>query len=112
MDILIRDLDVMVVQRIDEMAKKKRVSRNEFLKEQLAKTSFLDVLINERKRFEEVVHINQKVLEQYLENQRIMVEKVKRLEAMVLLLMDTDDEEMNELLKMFAGKGETKFEKG
>lgn len=48
-DILVRDLSIEVVTRLDSLAKEKGISRNEFLKENLEKQSVL----NEMKKFED-----------------------------------------------------------
>lgn len=92
MDILIRDLDVMTIQKIDEQAKEKSMSRNEFLKDHLEKFAFLDVFVDERKHFEEVIQTNNKTLIGCLEKQKNLIEQLQHLEGIVsLLLMDTDD---------------------
>lgn len=41
MDILLRDIDAVAVQKIDELAKKKGVSRNEYLRQILENYSVL-----------------------------------------------------------------------
>lgn len=53
MDILIRDVEPVAIKKIDELAKLRGISRNEFLKNYLEKLSVLDTLKDYETRFEE-----------------------------------------------------------
>ncbi|QNK89101.1 hypothetical protein H7992_05090 [Sporosarcina sp. resist] len=98
MDIKVRDVDVVSVKKIDQEAKKKGLSRNEFLKRHLDKFAQYDVFKEERNEFEKLWKENTKVMEEFLEAQINLYKKIERFEAIVLLLMDVDEEEVNERL--------------
>lgn len=55
MDLLIRNVEPVAVKKIDELAKAKGISRNEFLKIYLENLSVLDSLKNIQVRFEEAL---------------------------------------------------------
>lgn len=49
MEIKVRNVDVVAVKKIDELAKKKKLSRNEYLKLHIEKLAHMDVFLEERK---------------------------------------------------------------
>lgn len=100
MDIKVRDVDIVAVKKIDQMAKGKGQSRNELLKRHIEKLSHYDFFVEERKRFDESWEESIKVMKAYLEMQEKLYKKVERFEAIVLLLMDADEEEVNDMLVM------------
>lgn len=51
MDIKIRDLDPMVIKKIDELAKKNKQSRQKFLKTQIENLSIINELQRQEDRF-------------------------------------------------------------
>ena len=53
MDIKIRNLSASTVKKIDELAKERGVSRNEYLKEQLEVISVIDLIVEKQKLVDE-----------------------------------------------------------
>ncbi|WP_026884145.1 ribbon-helix-helix protein, CopG family [Clostridium akagii] len=56
MDIIIRNLDVKSVAKLDEMAKKKGISRQEFLKNYIETLSVLDTIRENDNRYIDLVN--------------------------------------------------------
>lgn len=100
MDVLLRNIDVVAVNKIDQEAKKVGMSRNEFLRRHLEKFAHYNVFVEERKEFEKQSNKNMNVMEAFLKAQEELYKKVERFEAIVLLLMDADEEEVNDMLVM------------
>lgn len=67
MDIVVRGIDAIAVKKMDEEAKKKGISRNEYLKRFIEKWAKDDLFKNEQAFFDEVVEKNNKVLEEVLD---------------------------------------------
>lgn len=97
-DILVRDVDDLAISKIEEAAKKEKVSRQVYLKSLLERVAHYDVFIEERDRFEKVVMASQKQMEQYLRQQSELYESVSRIESILYLLLDSDAEEINQQL--------------
>lgn len=55
MDILVRDVDVVVVKKLEEMAAKKKVSRAEFLRQIVGATAVLDAVTETEEKYEQLV---------------------------------------------------------
>lgn len=62
MEIKVRNIDPVAVKKIDELARSKKLSRNEFLKIYLEKLSVLDNLNENERRFEASLSDVRKVL--------------------------------------------------
>ncbi|MBG9754962.1 hypothetical protein V4V34_22195 [Lysinibacillus sphaericus] len=103
-DILVRDVDDLAISKIEEAAKKEKVSRQVYLKSLLERVAHYDVFIEERDRFEKVVMASQKQMEQYLRQQSELYESVSRIESILYLLLDSDAEEINQQLTELIGK--------
>lgn len=58
-----RGIEPAAIKKVDELAKTKRISRNEFLKIYIENLSVLDSLKNNQIRYEETLHQVSKVLE-------------------------------------------------
>jgi len=104
-DILVRDVDDLAISKIEEAAKKEKVSRQVYLKSLLERVAYYDAFIEARDRFEKVVMASQKQMEQYLLQQSELYESVSRIESMLYLLLDSDAEEINQQLTELIGKG-------
>lgn len=63
MEIKVRNVDLAAVKKIDELAKKKGMSRNEFLKLYVEKLTLVSVHQEERLRLEELIHASLIALE-------------------------------------------------
>lgn len=103
-DILIRDVDELAIDKIDKAAKKAKVSRQVYLKSLLERVAYYDVFNEERDRFEKVVMASQKQMEQYLLQQSELYEIVSRIESMLYLLFDSDEEEIQQQLIGVVGR--------
>lgn len=103
-DILVRDVDDLAISKIEEAAKKEKVSRQVYLKSLLERVAHYDVFIEERDRFEKVVMASQKQMEQYLRQQSELYESVSRIESILYLLLDSDAEDINQQLTELIGK--------
>ncbi|AVF28839.1 hypothetical protein [Paenibacillus larvae] len=74
MNVLIRDINPSVVQKIDELAQKKNLSRNEFLKKHLSNLSMVEQIEDVESRYIEmqkkmlwVIEQNTEALHQFVE---------------------------------------------
>ncbi len=103
-DILVRDVDELAIDKIEKAAKKAKVSRQVYLKSLLERIAYYDVFIEERDRFEKVVRASQKQMEQYLLQQNELYERVSRIESMLYLLFDSDEEEIQQQLIEVVGR--------
>ncbi|MFY2307157.1 hypothetical protein ACOSZE_06820 [Lysinibacillus fusiformis] len=103
-DILVRDVDELAIDKIEKAAKKANVSRQVYLKSLLERIAYYDVFIEERDRFEKVVMASQKQMEQYLLQQNELYERVSRIESMLYLLFDSDEEEIQQQLIEVVGR--------
>lgn len=64
MDIKIRDLDPMVVKKIDEMAKKQNISREAFLRKKLEQMATLVVAEEINDKYSEIVSLTVSVIKE------------------------------------------------
>lgn len=94
MDLLLRNVDVVAVKKIDELAKTKKMSRNEFLKIHLEKFAQLDAFQEERNRLEDTMQM----VAEILVDQQIAIKKMK---ALFVMVMDIDGEEMEQIVQEF-----------
>ncbi|MEK4031290.1 hypothetical protein MKZ02_22565 [Pseudobacillus sp. FSL P4-0506] len=103
MDIKIRKIDVAAVKKIDQMAKKKNLSRNEFLKIHLEKLAYIDPFIQERNQIEESIHHFIAVLGRVTDMVKENNEEVKKLKTLFLMMMDTEESEVDQFMNIFGG---------
>lgn len=83
MDIKIRNLDVVIVKKIDEMAKKKGMSRNEFLKLYVENLALVSVHQEERLRMEELFHASLIALEKMNEQLNSIEQKTDKVKKIL-----------------------------
>ena len=79
MDLLIRDIDPYAVKKIDEWAKKKKVSRQIYLKELIEKATMLEMISNAEDSFEKQLQINTLFLEKTSDSLDGLVDILKEL---------------------------------
>lgn len=81
MEIKIRDLDPVVVKKIDELAKKKRMSRNEYLKQHLSGFAMTDEMEKLENKYTDLVNKLSELVQQsndaLLFNNQILEETIK-----------------------------------
>lgn len=106
MDLLLRNIDAVAVKKIDELAKAKKMSRNEYLKIQIEKLAALDVFNEERNRFEEITHMVIKTLSQIMMMITELQDEIKKLQAMQMMVLDVDEKEMNTFIEEFVLTGD------
>ncbi|MBS4203656.1 hypothetical protein [Lederbergia citrea] len=107
MDVFLRNIDVVAVKKIDDLAKKKKLSRNEYLKLHIEKLAHTDVLLEERNRFEETLKMVSRVLERNVHMMKENNKEIQRMKSIFMLMMEVNEEEVNEYMKVFvADQGE------
>lgn len=63
-DIIIRNLEPVVLQKIDELAKKKKISREEYLRRYLTKVSELDDVVQLDEKYSNLISALSERMEQ------------------------------------------------
>ena len=58
MDIFLRNIDPVAMQKVDELAKENGMSRQQFLKKQFEVLAFFDEQVEREKRLEAIIHQN------------------------------------------------------
>lgn len=101
MEIKIRNIDVVAVKKIDELAKAKKMSRNEFLKIQIEKFAMFDVYKEERNRFEDSLQMVAEVLAKTMKMIQEQQEEIQKMKTIFMMVMDIDEEEMNTFIDEF-----------
>lgn len=101
MDLFLRNIDVIAVKKIDEMAKKKKLSRNEFLKFHIEKLAHMDAFLEERNRFEESLEMIAGVLEKSIQMLRENQKEMQRMKSIFMMMMDINEEEINDHMNLF-----------
>lgn len=64
MDIFLRNIDPVAMQKVDELAKENGMSRQQFLKEQFEVLAFFDEQIAREKRLEVIIDQNIEMMKQ------------------------------------------------
>ncbi|GAB1768921.1 hypothetical protein [Priestia megaterium] len=64
MDIFLRNIDPIAMQKVDELSKENRMSRQQFLKEQFEVLAFFDEQVEREKRLEAIIHQNIEMMKQ------------------------------------------------
>lgn len=81
MEIKIRDMDPIIVKKIDQLAKKHHMSRNEYLKRHLSKIAIVQELEETESKYSNLIHVLVDKLEQandVIENNSVIIEKYIR----------------------------------
>lgn len=81
MDVLIRDIAPSVVKTIDEKAKLRRKSRNEFLKMMLERSAMVDAFFDERNEYVSLVKSMETILKHNVDTLRYYQDTLDRLEV-------------------------------
>lgn len=81
MDVLIRNLDPFAVKKIDELAKKKKLSRNQYLINYIETLSVLEELRKQEERYVELT----KLLAELVEKNTTVLLKVDRVLEEIIL---------------------------
>lgn len=63
-DIIIRNLEPVVLQKIDELAKKKKISREEYLRRYLTKVSELEDVVQLDEKYSNIINALSERMEQ------------------------------------------------
>ncbi|WP_223643411.1 hypothetical protein [Planococcus sp. 4-30] len=79
MDLFIRDVDPHAVKKIDEWAKKKKMSRQVYLKEFIEKATMLEMISNADDSFEKQLQVNTLFLEKTSDSLDGLVDILKEL---------------------------------
>ena len=79
MDLFIRDVDPHAVKKIDEWAKKKKVSRQVYLKELIEKATMLEMISDADNSFEKQLQVNTLFMEKTADSLDNLVEILKEL---------------------------------
>lgn len=101
MEIKVRNVDVIAVKKIDELAKEKKMSRNEYLKNQLEKLAWIDVLKDERNRFEDALGIFTEMISRMMRMIQKQQDEIEKIKTMFMMVMDIDEEEINSFISEF-----------
>ncbi|AEN92078.1 MULTISPECIES: hypothetical protein [Priestia] len=64
MDIFLRNIDAVAMQKVDELAKENGMSRQKFLKEQFEVLAFFDEQVAREKRLEAIIDQNIEMMKQ------------------------------------------------
>jgi len=64
MDIFLRNIDPVALQKVDELAKENGMSRQQFLKEQFEVLAFFDEQVAREKRLEAIIDQNIEMMKQ------------------------------------------------
>ncbi|HES8073972.1 TPA: hypothetical protein VPA43_001815 [Streptococcus pyogenes] len=64
MDIFLRNIDLVAMQKVDELAKENGMSRQQFLKEQFEVLAFFDEQVAREKRLEAIIDQNIEMMKQ------------------------------------------------
>lgn len=78
MEIKIRDMDPIIVKKIDELARKHHMSRNEYLKRHLSKIAIVQELEETESKYSNLINVLVDKLEQandVIENNSVIIEK-------------------------------------
>ena len=81
MDLFIRDVDPHAVKKIDEWAKKKKMSRQVYLKEFIEKATLLEMISDADTSFEKQLQINTLFMEKTAESLDSLVGVLRELMA-------------------------------
>ncbi|MEC1305969.1 hypothetical protein [Lysinibacillus capsici] len=107
MDVKVRNVDVLTVKKLDELAKKQGKSREGYLREQLNRLAYEDLQSIEQERFENILKKNQEILQASIFGQDELLEKLNALETILMIVLDTDMAEINETLDIWKGGNES-----
>lgn len=80
MNVLIRDLDASLVKRIDELAKAKKISRQEFLHRYISNLSVLEEMQSMQEKFTELQKQSLMIIKQNTEVMKRMINVIDEIE--------------------------------
>ncbi|MEZ2369549.1 hypothetical protein CON18_14890 [Bacillus cereus] len=80
MDVLIRDLDASLVKRIDEQAKAKKISRQEFLHRYISNLAVLEDMKDMQDKFTELQKQNMILIKQNSQTMNRMLRVIEEIE--------------------------------
>lgn len=101
MNILIRNVDVVAVHKIDEMAKKERVSRNEFLKKQIEEIAYKKIKQKEFLNYENRMNLFIDTLEKLHQRFSKTEEDIEVISTFLMQLTGTEKEELKHFWREF-----------
>lgn len=104
MEIKVRGVDPAAVKKIDELAKTKGISRNEFLKIYLENLSVLNSLKNSQVRFEEALSTVGMLLKNQQKEMIGVQHELAEMRKIISHVAGIDEEELDEFYKEF-GEG-------
>lgn len=82
-DLLIRNVDVMSVAKIEALAKQMNVSRQTFLKSLIERYANYDVFQNDYQEVEQLLMSANKKIDSYLKQQEVILQKIHTLEVLL-----------------------------
>lgn len=100
-EIKVRNIDVVTVKKIDELAKSKGMSRNAYLKNQIEKLAWVDVLQEERNRFEETLQMVAEILGRLIKMTQEQHDEIMKLKTIFMMIMDIDEDEVDSFINEF-----------
>lgn len=92
MEIKVRGVKAVAVKKIDQEAKKRGMSRNEFLNAYLEKFAFIDMHTEERNLYKEAVEMNSRMLHAFRETQKDIVSRVENIDKVLVRMIQLDTE--------------------
>lgn len=101
LNILLRDIDVVAVKKIDEMAKKERVSRNEFLKKRIEEIAYKNMKQKEFLDYEKRMNLFIDSLEKLHQRFSKTEEDVEVISTFLMQLTGTEKEELKHFWREF-----------
>lgn len=79
MDVLLRNLDNMIVKKIDQEAGKKGLSRNELLKIWIEKKALGDVHMEQKNLYQEALDMNTRMMYEFVTIQKDLVNRIEQI---------------------------------
>lgn len=99
MDIIVRNIDEIAIQKIDKLAGAEGVSRNEYLKEQIESMAVLGEIKKERECFELALSEVANVLEVTFKQLDMIEKGYERLFVLITLATGIDLDEVDRFVK-------------
>lgn len=101
MDIKVRNVDVVAVKKIDEMAKEEGVSRNEFLREQIEEIAYKKMKQKEFLHYETLINKNVDSLEKLHQRFVTTEEDTEIIYSFLMRVTGTEKEELKHYWREF-----------
>ncbi len=90
-DIPLRNLDKKIIAKLDQDAKKRGISREEYLRILLAKITNENNQIEATNQYKEILTWNTRVLQEVNEGQKHIAARIEKLESIIKLLVDSGE---------------------